>query len=87
MAGKKGKREKFFYTRRELRRLFEERNGWYARELMLVLGDSLAPIHQPKLHRLQYILKIDYAKGNMQDGTLGHRESADYCTWWVKKND
>jgi len=83
------KRSKFkgknAYALSAMDELFDKKQSWYSKELFIAMEGMLHPNHMPKRGRLNYLLKIHYAKGNVQDGTLSHRESADYTAVWIRR--
>lgn len=65
---------------------FDMKEEWYANELFLKLQDMIHPNHMPKnVHAVGFLLRRYYEKSNIQDGSIPHRKSADYCATWKRR--
>ena len=67
---------------------FNKKEKWYANELFVELQNMIHPNHMPRnVHAVGYLLRRYYTKSNQQDGTLGHRESANYLALWKRREE
>ena len=67
---------------------FNNKEEWYANELFIELQGMIHPNHMPRnVHALGYLLRRHYVKSNIQDGTIPHRQSANYCATWKRREE
>ncbi len=67
---------------------FDKKGEWYSKDLFVEVKGMIHPNHMPRnVHAMSSLLRRYYAKANKQDGTLGHRESANYVALWKRREE
>jgi len=67
---------------------FDKKEEWYANELFIELKGMIHPNHMPRnVHAVGSLLRRHYAKSNVQDGTIPHRQSANHRAIWKRREE